>query len=342
MIMAYSTSDNLAAYEVYRPLLEPLLRAFRLTNTVCDVLFYDVHAFTMKLLSRSKRAAARGSPSSAGLGGAPEALRHFNFDALTNPEGTILIVDATAPPYISKYHDIRAFLKAVNGGNSAAMVNQVRTVTVTGVGSSALGSAAFAWNVSEALTEPVAAIVPGYGLADIVPQALGGWFGFVLHDDIQSATQNMLAAFMPGLAQVGRNLVASSPEGEKSPLTGAPVFRHGSAESDILHAILRSARRIRRVVGHSKGALGIENAIRSLGPQRQKELVVLTFGCAVAEEQAGSRYDQFLGVVDPLGILNSWFHPPEQWLFGHHSTNTMIPFSMPITSLTRSASLASR
>jgi hypothetical protein len=29
-----------------------------------------------------------------------------------------------------------------------------------------------------ALGEPVVAIVPGYGLADVVPQALGGWFGF--------------------------------------------------------------------------------------------------------------------------------------------------------------------
>ena len=130
--------------------------------------------------------------------------------------------------------------------------DQLQTVTVTGVGSSALGSAAFAWNVSEALAEPVAAIVPGYGLADLVPQALGGWFGFVLHDAVQSSTQRILAAFMPGLARVGRKLLASSPDCEKSPVTGAPVFRHGSAESDILHAILGHARGIRRVVLNKK------------------------------------------------------------------------------------------
>jgi hypothetical protein len=50
------------------------------------------------------------------------------------------------------------------------------------------------------------------------------------------------------------------------------------------------------VIGHSKGALGIENAMRSLDPQRLKELMVLTFGCAVAYEQAESRYDKFLGM----------------------------------------------
>src|SRR5262245_26270320 len=69
----------------------------------------------------------------------------------------------------------------------------INVITVTGVGSSALGSVAFAWNVSEALRQPIAAIVPGYGLADLIPQALGGWFGFGVHDFLCRITQQVLS-----------------------------------------------------------------------------------------------------------------------------------------------------
>ena len=54
----------------------------------------------------------------------------------------------------------------------------VAIATITGVGSSALGSAALAWDISVALRQSVLAIVPGYGVADAVLQGLGGWFGF--------------------------------------------------------------------------------------------------------------------------------------------------------------------
>jgi len=87
---------------------------------------------------------------------------------------------------------------------------------------SGVGAAAFAWNASSALAEPVAAIVPGYGLADVVPQALGGWFGFGLHDWLQSATQSFLAAAAPSLAQMGRRLARSAPH-QKRAASGAPV-----------------------------------------------------------------------------------------------------------------------
>jgi hypothetical protein len=46
----------------------------------------------------------------------------------------------------------------------------VDIATITGVGSSALGSAALAWDISVALEKPVLAIVPGYGVADVLLQ----------------------------------------------------------------------------------------------------------------------------------------------------------------------------
>lgn len=52
-------------------------------------------------------------------------------------------------------------------------------LAIAGVGSSALGAAAFARNVADGLGEPVAAVVSGYGLADVLTEALGGFFGSV-------------------------------------------------------------------------------------------------------------------------------------------------------------------
>ena len=52
--------------------------------------------------------------------------------------------------------------------------SEIRTLVVAGVGSSALGAAAFARNVADACGTPVAAVVSGYGLADLLTEALGG------------------------------------------------------------------------------------------------------------------------------------------------------------------------
>ena len=191
----------------------------------------------------------------------------LDLTAQSNPSGSIIVVDANLAPYVSKpFLDMKAFFDFANGPENVGL----HTLTVTGVGSSAFGSVAFAWDVSKALGEPVAAIVPGYGLADVVPQALGGWLGFEMYDAIQSVTQEFLANFAPTLAMMGKDLARSTP-GRVTASTGAPVFRHGSAASDDVHAILRNVRGIARVVGHSKGALAIENALRSLPSDRTRD-----------------------------------------------------------------------
>jgi hypothetical protein len=88
----------------------------------------------------------------------------------------------------------------------------VEIATITGVGSSALGSAALAWNISLALEKSVLAIVPGYGMADVILQVLGGWLGFGLYDYLhaKSLVQNSLANAAPQTASIGRQLSAST------------------------------------------------------------------------------------------------------------------------------------
>jgi hypothetical protein len=91
----------------------------------------------------------------------------------------------------------------------------VDIASITGVGSSALGSAALAWDISFAIERPVLAIVPGYGVADVVLQGLGGWVAFGLHDFLGSKTliQTGLATAAPKTARIGREFAASTPRG---------------------------------------------------------------------------------------------------------------------------------
>jgi hypothetical protein len=210
--------------------------------------------------------------------------------------------------------------------NRDGKVLPVKIVSVTGVGSSALGSAAFAWNISASLHEPVAAIVPGYGLADIVPQALGGWFGFGFHDFVRRVSQQLLASTGLQFAKIGRHLSSTA--------IGEEAFRSGNPESAILHVIVERADRITRLYGHSKGAQCIQNAVRSLHEPRQRRLHITTFGCVIQEE-TDADYNQIMGSIDGLGQLNSWGNWPEQWIRSWHSTNSMLPLTMPVADLVK-------
>jgi hypothetical protein len=318
-------SGYLALYELQKPFVEPMLRLCRFANTALDALFYDVGALTATLLAQHtiiNTGASLDAPSSG------HPLQILDLSAATNPSGSIIIVDAQLAGLVRRtFPDMQQFIDHANGIDGAML----RTLTVTGVGSSAYGAVAFAWNVSAAIGEPVAAIVPGYGLADVVPQALGGWFGFEVYDALQSATQHVLASFAPTLAMMGKELALST-RGRVPAVTGAPLFRYGSAASDDVHAILDAVPAITRLVGHSKGALAIENALRSLAAPRVEGISVFTLGCVIAEEFPQNRYRQSLGYLDPLGILNSWNRTPEHRTCAHHSTNSCIPLSMQVAS----------
>jgi hypothetical protein len=320
-----AVSDNLALYELQKPFVEPLLRLLRLTNTALDALFYDVGVLTRALQAQDtvvNTGTTRNTVSPR------HPLQVLDLSAATNPSGSIIIVDAQLAPFVRQpFEDMKQFIDYANGVDGAAL----HTLAITGVGSSAYGAVAFAWDVSTAIGEPVAAVVPGYGLADVVPQALGGWFGFGIYDALQSATQQVLASFAPSLAMMGKELALSTP-GRVFAETGAPVFRHGSAASDDVHAILEAVPAITRLVGHSKGALAIENALRSLSAPRAGGISVFTLGCVIEEEFSENRYQQTLGWLDALGSLNSWNRTPEHRAFTHHSTNSAIPLSMQVAS----------
>lgn len=163
--------EPLSIFELPSDLVKPALEACRLFNTSIDALFYDVPALVDALRSRGETVAATANTAaSAGRG-------QLDLGALKNPEGSLLVIDPRNPPYVKAFDDVTVFLAERDGA-----AKQVEIATIAGVGSSALGSAALAWDVSSAFRKPVLAIVPGYGVADVLLQALGGWYGFGMYD----------------------------------------------------------------------------------------------------------------------------------------------------------------
>jgi hypothetical protein len=312
-----SWAESLADYELPPVFVTPALNACRLFNTACDRMFYDVPTLSRALLDHGDEILASDP------GNAPTPRDAVNLSADTDPEGSLLVIDPTTPPYVTAWKDVTAFI-----ASQKAAAEPITVATITGVGSSALGSAALAWNVATGLKTPVLAIVPGYGVADAMLQALGGWFGFGLYDVLhaKSHLQDFLALTQPRTAAIGRRLSASAP-GHKT-LNGAPVFRTGCGSSDVLHALMEALPSINRVVGHSKGALSISNALHALPAGRLEGVEVVTLGCPIAEDPPAATYRQFLGRFDALGALNAWGNLPTAWLNTDHSTNTTFPLSM--------------
>src|SRR6202047_5023494 len=313
------------------PFIEPALRALRLGNTTLDALFYDVNRMVTDLFLHGSIVVkgAAVSPSSR-LSEMTKGFRQLDLSALSNPEGSILVVDAGRPPRITQFEDVANFISWARAHGQT-----LRTASVTGVGSSALGSAAFAWNVSTALDEPVVAIVPGYGVADAIQQGLGGWFG-AYNWWFRQMAQEILAHTMPLAARSDGHLTMTAP-GHAEANIDASGLRRGRGASDVLHAIMKDVPHIDRVFGHSKGALVIKNAIESLPQETTQRLHVVTFGCRITEDTPAALYSQFLGRIDGIGLLSSWGNPPETLIPAHHSTNTSIPLSMPVSVLTRLA-----
>jgi hypothetical protein len=312
----------LHAFELPKWLVEPAVRSCRLFNTALDFIFYDVTTLRAALAEKDAPMQAQGEKRPS---------RIVDFDALSDPEGSLLLIDATTAPYVHKYQSVKKFL-----GSPHRETRDVDIATITGVGSSALGSAALAWDISVALEKPVLAIVPGYGLADVILQGLGGWFAFGLHDFLSSKTliQTGLATATPETARIGRDLAASTPQ-QPATLGGAPIFRYGSGSSDVLHALLEYRETsFRLLVGHSKGALQINNAIQSLPAERTQGLRVVTLGCPIGENVAGVDYHQYLGLFDALGQLNAWGHWPDYWPPTWHSTNPVLPPAMAVGQIT--------
>ncbi|MCF4167675.1 hypothetical protein L2U69_18665 [Zavarzinia compransoris] len=285
--------------------LEPWFAPIWLRNTALDELYYDVETI-------------------------PPDERD-DLSALAAREGTILLVPPSGAGPVRPFATADEF--AAGGGIG------IRAIAVAGVGSTALGAAALARNVADAIGEPVAAVVSGYGYGDLPAEMLGGFFLF--------GTMNSLRH----LYDIGRRLTRQA-------IAGSDAF--GDLEDDFLAHISPDTRMLADLlcdprfsfdllVGHSKGNLVISEALYSLMEHFPVEVAALagrativTLAAIVSMPSIFHRVIDVIGSMDVLGAVNSrfdlrWLYPPEKLVPGAtHSTNThslLVPHPLRVTEL---------
>lgn len=262
-----------------------------LANAALDYLFYDTPSLT------------------------PEETSELL--AQVHHEGAVLVVES--PRGVRCFDSLRELKRESN--------QLPRRWCVAGVGSSALGAAALARNLANATGEPVGAIVAGYGMLDLVSEALGGWFlygaGNRWHqqvDDFLKLSQGIPPGTMAKLRR---------PQGQKL------VPRR---DDEILQAILEDPDfQVEMLLGHSKGCLSIAETLFRLATPRSPKVVTVGAICEFPSEV--KEVHQFLGSLDGFGALNSRWGIGFQTVWGSwHHLNTGLPFHCDLTDLLRSLS----
>jgi hypothetical protein len=159
----------------------------------------------------------------------------------------------------------------------------------------------------------VAGVVSGFGVADMVAEAMGGWFVLGAANAVRDAVARTLDA-----CQVEDHVRdQSSHEHIKACVQALGLdkneFIYGSPDSTVLLYLLCTlSERIRTVVGHSKGNYSIDNALRGwvtacrrTGKPLKTDLCIVTLGAVIRLPAEFSNVHQFIGSADYFGMLNS-------------------------------------
>jgi hypothetical protein len=268
------------------PLRATLLTAIQSRNATLDTLFYDVKTVR------------------------PD--EHGQLSLWLAREGAVLVVPPTeADKALTLYLDVEDFLATDAGA--------VGAIAVAGVGSSALGAAAFARNVADAIDAPVAAVVSGYGLADVLTEGLGGWLWF--------GGLNAQRHWFEGLDRATKFFSWSEP---MTAAIGPTGWVRASRDTETVLAILRDPRcTADLLIGHSKGNLVISEALYALCEQDEAAMArrandrIVTVSAKVGMPPAFHRILDIIGEQDSFGRLNSRPDIPADYVVPHawHSTN---------------------
>ncbi|QEK11427.1 hypothetical protein FQB35_03035 [Crassaminicella thermophila] len=220
------------------------------------------------------------------------------FDDFKVSEGDIIVVKPYFENIIQKYSKVDDLLKDHE---------EIDTIVITGVGSSIFGTAALAKTVANVLMKPVAGIVSGYGSLDLIQEAVEGYYKIV-QKTITSTLFNKQEIYVKGVK-----------------------------DSEVLIELLeKNSDRMKMLVGHSKGALSIANALFGLENKLIKidrNIEIVTFSCPVHLPKSYKNIRQYLGFFDWfLGPVNKTADNEEYKIvyIAGHTTNMMIPYHMPV------------
>jgi hypothetical protein len=282
----------------HRTMRNAALEPWRLRNTGIDALYYDVKALT--------------------------ADETFYISDSIASEGLIMIVPPTGGGMLTLCDSVEEF--RLRGGRN------VRAMAVAGIGGSAIGAAAFARNVADAIDAPVAAVVSGYGLGDIVNEAIGGAFLFGWLGHIRSNLEVIDDV-------VGRPKLGAYGTRDED----TDTERKTGLDTDTVATLLADpSLSFNLIAGHSRGNRVIADAlhaIKATDPGRLETLVntarVVTFGGRIKMPEAFTEVIDVVGELDWFGEMNS--RPKiatdiKVPLCGH-STNTDMPTALSVTKI---------
>ncbi|OJY74863.1 MULTISPECIES: hypothetical protein [unclassified Rhizobium] len=267
------------------------LEGLRQRNLALDALFYDVTVIT------------------------PEEAFYIS-DSLA-AEGAIMIVPPSGLGALTLCETIDEFV--LRGGADT------RALAVAGIGGSALGAAAFARNVADAVDAPVAVVVSGYGLADVITEAFGGLFFF--------GHLKGLRPFLEGLDDLaGRPKVGAQAEAKAA---------RSSLDTRTVQALLSDPRlSFRLLTGHSKGNLVLSAALHNLWKRDESRVAelarhtkIVTIGARIAMPPVFTDVVDVMGEWDWFGEINSRRFIPADRRVAHawHHTNTDLSGHLPVT-----------
>ena len=233
------------------------------------------------------------------------------------PQGSIVVVKPDANQPLLFFPDVVGFL-------ADDVHKKVGAISVAGLGSSSVGAAGLARDVANATGLPVAAIVSGYGIDDLMFEAVGGAFTLRGVNQIEFLFEQMRNS-LPGIASIPGLL----PMIEDYDSSGAGPDL-GAAKS-----LLRSDRlpKLRWVVGHSKGNLVLAGALAELVAEDADYVlddvkIVLLSALTALPPQLGVQY-QFIGSLDAFGKLNSRIGITHREVSGAmHHLNTKLPYAL--------------
>lgn len=272
---------------------------FKGRNNALDRLFYDISSLS------------------------PE--EQAELSPLKDREGTVLLVYPTGDG--RKFDHFRNALQLVHN-----KPGDVGGIAIAGVGSSVLGTAALARNVADAIGAPVAGIVSGYGMTDLVAEALGGWFFFGAIDRGKYKAEAVMSTLSHGgtAGATTADGMGQGLRGTNALLDGLPLQSDTSALLDLLEV---APPNLKWLVGHSKGCLLIDYVLERYVRGQTKEsdplydrLNVVTLGAVVNLPARFKNVTQVIGSIDGFGKLNSSLAVPHREIHGAwHHLNRALP-----------------